>query len=427
MKYDDKKKKKIMDSKKTILYLRTDYSKEKLIAGGSVSHTLGVIEGFLALGHSVIVASSLMIEQFDAVAVAYVQPLTIPKRWQWLKWKVCCIVSNFFFLVQAYPLLAKNSIDFIYQRYAVLNCTGVLLSRLFKVPLILEYNGSEVWLDTHWSKKKFIKLTWLLRFFEWLNIHYAHQIIVVSQPLEDELVRRGVKKSNIVVNPNGVNTARLDPALLHETRTLMRKKLQIEDSFVFGFIGTFSKWHGITILAAMIPELLKEKPEAHFLLIGDGDLLPFFKEKIQSYIDQKKVTCTGLVLSAQAKDYLSACDAFLSPTQPNDDGTPFFGSPTKLFEYLSMGKPIIASDLDQVAEVVFPALHMKDLNKDIAVDQELGIVVPPKDTQAFVQAARKLIECEDDARVAMGINARNKAINEYDWKSHVERIMARSI
>ena len=33
--------------KKTILYLRTDYSKEKLIAGGSVSHTLGVIEGLL--------------------------------------------------------------------------------------------------------------------------------------------------------------------------------------------------------------------------------------------------------------------------------------------------------------------------------------------------------------------------------------------
>ena len=149
-------KKKNDDTKKTILYLRTDYNKEKLLAGGSVSHTLGVIEGFLALGHSVIVASSLMIEQFDRVAVCFVQPLTIPARLQWLKWKVCCLISNFFFHIQAYPLLKKHSIDLLYQRYAVLNCTGVILSWWFKIPLILEYNGSEVWLDTHWSKRSLL-------------------------------------------------------------------------------------------------------------------------------------------------------------------------------------------------------------------------------------------------------------------------------
>ncbi len=416
-----------MDAKKTILYLRTDYSKKILQAGGSVSHTLGVIEGFLALGYTVIVASSIMIEQFDGLAISFMQPLTIPKSWQWLKWKVCCFISNFFFVAQSYAVCKKNKIDCIYQRYAVLNCTGVILSKWFKVPLILEYNGSEVWLDLHWSKKKFIKLTWLLRFFELINIHCADQIVVVSKPLEDELVQRGVKKTKILVNPNGVHTARLDPMKLNDVRYSIRKKLDIEDSFVFGFIGTFSQWHGITTLAAMIPEILKQKPQAHFLLIGDGDLLPFFKHEVQEYINQKKVTCTGLVLSVEAKNYLSACDAFLSPTQPNADGTPFFGSPTKLFEYLSMGKPIIASDLDQVAEVVSPALHMKDLESPLVVRDELGIIVPPKEIQAFVQAACRMIECEDDLRLLMGSNARKKALECYDWKSHVERIMEREL
>lgn len=414
----------IMETKKTILYLRTDFGKETLVAGGSVSHTLGVIEGFLSLNYTVIVASSMMVEQFGGIAITQLQPLTIPKKWRWLKWKVCCLVSNIFFLMQSYPLLKKNSIDCIYQRYAVLNCTGIILSRWFKVPLILEYNGSEVWLDTHWSKKKFIKLTRLLSFFEWINLTYSDQIVVVSQPLENELIARGIKKSKIVVNPNGVNTARLDPSILHETRMAMREKLGVMDSFVFGFIGTFSQWHGIEILAAMIPEIIKEKPHVHFLLIGDGDLLSFFKDKVREYINQKKVTCTGLVISSQAKDYLSVCDAFLSPTQPNADGTPFFGSPTKLFEYLSMGKPVIASDLDQVAEVVFPALHLSDLKDQIIVNDELGIVVPPKDFQAFVQAACRVVEFEVEQLECMGLNARKKAIKEYDWKGHVERIMS---
>lgn len=100
-----------------------------------------------------------------------------------------------------------------------------------------------------------------------------------------------------------------------------------------------------------------------------------------------------------------------------------FGSPTKLFEYLSMGKPIIASDLDQVAEVVFPALHPKDLKVALVVHDELGIVVPPKDVQAFVQAACSLIDCQDSQRLFMGFNARKKAIELYDWTCHVQRIM----
>lgn len=413
-----------MDKKKTILYLRTDYSKEKLIAGGSVSHTLGVIEGLLELGYKVIVASAVMLEQYTGLAVEQVKPLTIPKNLQWLKWKISCIVSNVFFTMQCYSLLKKNSIDYIYQRYAVLNCTGVILSKWFKVPLILEYNCSEVWLDLHWAPKKFIKLTWVLQLFEWINIRYADQIVVVSKPLEDELIARGISKTKIIINPNGVNTKRLDSSRLQEARDDIRKKLNIENSFVFGFVGTFSQWHGISILAAMIPEVLQQRPNTHFLLIGDGDLLLFLKNELQHLIEQKKITCTGLVRAAQAQEYLSACDAFLSPTQPNADGTPFFGSPTKLFEYLSMGKPVLASDLDQVAEVIFPAFKIDDLKKDLDVNTQLGIVVPPQDIKAFVNAACRLVDCQPEQRSCMGSNARKKAISCYDWKNHVERIMA---
>ena len=80
---------------------------------------------------------------------------------------------------------------------------------------------------------------------------------------------------------------------------------------------------------------------------------------------------------------------FLSPTQPNADGTAFFGSPTKIFEYLSMGRPILASDLEQLTEIIKPALllHQAFGNNE---QQSLGIIVDPKDGNAFIQAAHAL-------------------------------------
>lgn len=411
-----------MKNKKTILYLRTDFSYSDLIAGGSVAHTLGVIQGFINHKWQLIVASTVMEKQLSPLAIKKLHVLSVPKKMLWLGWKLTSFITSVIFLKQAHALIKFNAVTFIYQRYSILNCTGVLLSYLNHIPLILEYNGSEVWVDKRWSsQKKFITFRWLIYLVESLNIHFAHSIIVVSQPLKDDLIERGADPKKILVNPNGVNTMILNPILLENDRIMIRNKLAIANKFVFGFIGTFGKWHGIEMLVAMIPSIVQQKSQAHFLLIGDGPLFSYAQQALQDYIRAGQVSFTGIIEQHEAKKYLAACDAFLSPTLPNQDGTPFFGSPTKLFEYLSMGKPIIASELNQVAEIVYPSLKITD--KNIVITNQIGITITPGNIQEFIRAGIALIEIEKSERDKMGSNARIKAIEKYDWNHHVQKII----
>ena len=82
-----------------------------------------------------------------------------------------------------------------------------------KKKLVLEYNGSEYWIASHWiEKKRWIKFEWLMKTVEDLNLQHADLIVVVSEVLQQELLGRGIKKKNIVVNPNGVDVDIFGPA-----------------------------------------------------------------------------------------------------------------------------------------------------------------------------------------------------------------------
>jgi glycosyltransferase involved in cell wall biosynthesis len=132
------------------------------------------------------------------------------------------------------------------------------------------------------------------------------------------------------------------------------------------------------------------------------------------------VTLTGLVPQAGAPAYLAASDVFLSPHVPNPDGTPFFGSPTKLFEYMAMGKPIVAADLDQIGEV----LRGTYLDETPSPEGPLAELYTPADENAFVAAFRRVVENPEHS-ATMGARARDAALQSYTWDRHVEKILGR--
>ena len=199
---------------KQILYLRTDICDEELLAGGSVAHTLGVINGFQEVGYHVICATSCMQSILKKQNISKIIYLSNPKIFKFLRWKLNSFLSSFFFVKNVIFELKNENIEFIYQRYSLMNFSGVILAWWYKKKLVLEYNGSEYWVAMHWStKKRWIKLEWLMSISEQMIVRNADIIVVVSQVLYQELLERGVKPHKILVTPNGVNTDQFQPQI----------------------------------------------------------------------------------------------------------------------------------------------------------------------------------------------------------------------
>ncbi len=122
------------------------------------------------------------------------------------------------------------------------------------------------------------------------------------------------------------------------------------------------------------------------------------------------VTFTGLVPQDEAPAYLAACDILASPHVPNADGSRFFGSPTKLFEYMAMGKGIVASDLEQIGEVL--------------THDQTAWLVRPGDVEDLV-AGIVALGSDPEMRTRLGAAARKEAVERYTWKAHVRRMLGR--
>ncbi len=134
-----------------------------------------------------------------------------------------------------------------------------------------------------------------------------------------------------MVNPNAVDPSRFRP----DAASSVRGAYGLNGQVVVGFAGTFGVWHGVPSLAEAIPLACAASPELRILLIGDGPLRPLVDRAVAQHGLDRRVIQTGLVPHSDMPAYLAACDVLVAPHGRQADGGEFFGSPTKLYEYLA--------------------------------------------------------------------------------------------
>jgi glycosyltransferase involved in cell wall biosynthesis len=265
--------------------------------------------------------------------------------------------------------------------------------------------------NRHWGRPLPRRYEALAERVERLNLQAADLVVVVSEPLRDALLAAGLDGRRVLVNPNGVDTDCYHPAV---DGAAVRARYGLAGKQVVGFIGTFGRWHGAEVLAEAFGRLLQAQPgrraTTRLLLVGDGVTLPEARARLAAWGVGPECVCTGLVPQERGPEHLAACDVLASPHVPNADGTEFFGSPTKLFEYLAMGRAVVASELGQQGRL---------LRHD-----ETAWLVRAGDAAALAGALGLLLG-DAARRRRLGAAARREAVAHHTWRAHTRRLLDR--
>jgi len=374
----------------------------ELAFGGSVTHLVGVLSAFRELGHSVIIFLPKKIKEVKGLGKVYELGL-------YFNSSLLSLILYNFLSHKVKKILKKEKVDLIYQRHEIFSELGRKISKSLSTPLIIEFNNPFNLSVKYWYPiNRILKLIALpfISYYEMKLLKGADGIVTVSSVLKNWLIKKGIKEEKIVVNPNGVNPAKFNPKIKDKT---LRKKYGIpEEDILVGFVSTFRAWHGCEILAEAALKVIKKKQNVSFIFIGDGFFRKSTEDLVKSKYKGRKIIFTGAVPYKLISNYLSICDILVNPTKNTPDKSEFFGSPTKIFEYMGMGKAIISSNIGQMREILE---HKKD-----------AYLVEPDNPDALAQAIIELSE-NKELRMRIGRNARKKVVKMYTWKKNVENII----
>lgn len=372
-------------------------------SGGEVSHSSGVVNSLKKI------YSSLIVFTTDCLKVSrtgnYINYMDVDR------FKDFSSLKHLYFNISGYKFIIKKLKNskplFIYQRLSLYSYLGIKLAKFYNIPLILELNSFGTWTSKNWGNG--LEYSDLAYKIEKLNLEKSNLIVCVSDELKDLLVKIGIEEKKILVNYNGVDTDKYSSKIVD---TNLKEKYNLNDKIVIGFIGSFGIFHGVPNLAKAYGKLIKLYPDykekVRLILIGNGTTMKDTKKILKRYKVNDISILTGNINYSEVPRYLGICDILVAPHVPNKDGSPFFGSPTKLFEYMSMGKAIIASNLGQIGKVL--------------ENNKTALLIEPGNIDSLLEAMKMLID-NNSLRTYLGNNARTEVIQKYTWDINVINVI----
>lgn len=288
--------------------------------------------------------------------------------------------------------------DCLYERYNLYLLSGVWLKKWFGLPMLLEVNAP---LFQERSKYNGIALPGLARWTEQQTWRNACTVLPVTQVLADQVEQAGVSRDHILVIHNGINPQRFS---LEDNDTEMRQKLGLEDKLVLGFTGFVREWHRLD----RVVELLKPDQsgvQKHLLLVGDGPARKQIEDRARALGVAHALTITGVIEREEVSKYVACFDIALQPDVVE------YASPLKLFEYLALGRAIVAPDTANIREIL--------------IHEQSALLFDPGEEEGFLRTVERLLE-DPELRARIGQGARQTiSEREFTWDANARKVEER--
>lgn len=262
--------------------------------------------------------------------------------------------------------------------------------------LTLSMLGMSVFLECHhvFAKRKL---------YFWLA-GKAAGIVTISAALKQTFVSAGFAEENILVSPSGVD---LRIFLIDTPQTEARKKLALQrDAHILLYTGNFTTMGADKGISDML-HALKKLPDVFFIAIGgsEKDRTRYGKEAEEAGV-ASQVELNGFAPQTTLALYQRAADVLVMPFPD----TPHYRgnmSPVKMFEYMASGRPIVASDLPTIREV------LSDTN---------SIIIPPGDRGALAHAVQVLLA--DPQRGQRLAEQAQGDVRAYSWDERAKKVLS---
>jgi glycosyltransferase involved in cell wall biosynthesis len=258
-----------------------------------------------------------------------------------------------------------------------------------RVPFVFDIQGS---LADELASHGAASLVRIARVVERFLYRRSDALVANSRAAVDMLAREfGVAAERVTVAPDAVAARASSPSDAGE----IRRRFDLGDGPVIGFLGLMTAYQGMDLLIDALPRLFEKRPDAVALLMGFPE--EPYRRRAESAGVASRVRFTGRVPYEDVTRLLSAATVAVSPKMTSSEGN------GKLLDYMAAGLPTIAFDTP--------------VNREILGED--GLLVPQQDAGALADALIAALD-EPDGR---GERLRRRAAELFSWDRSVDALL----
>ncbi len=208
------------------------------------------------------------------------------------------------------------------------------LAQEYSCPVITKVLGSDI--------NELARFPALRKQILW-TMNASFRTIAVSEALRQNIISMGIPEDRVIAHHNGVNGDQFTIKDLYEVRSRLGLP---HDRRLICYVGNFKPEKGVDVLVEAMGNLKQEsQKDIELVMVGGGPMEDSLKNRARQLGIENRIHFVGRKLHNQIPDWIAACDVFCLPSRRE-------GCPNVVLEGLASGRPVVASNVGGVPELI---------------------------------------------------------------------------